>query len=436
MITNSEIEKYRIRYEKDPGSRAFFPLAEAYRKIEELDEAISLLRAGLEVHSCYWAAWVTLGRAYYQKGIKEEAVKILEDVLKTVPDNILANRLLGEIYLKEGKIQDALVRYETILRFSPEDENIRIVVNQLKNVNQSKEPPLISSSEEPRMKGQELRISDNEEPGTKDEERKPINNPTPQPSFPEIKIEHIEIEDEIFPEVDFSSINVPSMSGDFLDKEVEIISSADLEKSLMPKVNIREDEHLALIIKNDFQQTINEEPKTKNEEEQTVSDTFEFDISRYEALHEEVGDTLKGKDELKLNDLEMPLIEETCLPDFFSTEPISNSTTQLSFTEENPSEGLDTLDTVTLAELYTEQKLYDKSLEIYQKMLKVAPGNSEIKVKLAKVKELKQGEVDAQVRTLHVKEDRDTDILNVLEGWLKNIDDLRHNNNRTMKSEL
>jgi hypothetical protein len=44
-----EIEKLRMRVEKDPNSRLFLPLAEEYRKTGMLDEAISVILSGLSI---------------------------------------------------------------------------------------------------------------------------------------------------------------------------------------------------------------------------------------------------------------------------------------------------------------------------------------------------------------------------------------------------
>ena len=64
-----EIEKYHEKWRKDPTSRVFAQLADAYRKTGMLDEAIEVCVEGLKVHPSYNSARVVLGRAYLEKGM-------------------------------------------------------------------------------------------------------------------------------------------------------------------------------------------------------------------------------------------------------------------------------------------------------------------------------------------------------------------------------
>lgn len=91
------IEALRRKIQDDPASKLFLQLAEAYRLNGDLEEALDTCRKGLETHPCYHSARVSLGRLFLELGRPEEAKKELEDVLKAVPDNLLASRLLDEI---------------------------------------------------------------------------------------------------------------------------------------------------------------------------------------------------------------------------------------------------------------------------------------------------------------------------------------------------
>lgn len=92
-----EINKYLTILSRDPKSIVFAPLAEAYRKAGMLDEAIATAKDGLQSHPNYLGGLVALGRAYFEKGMLEEAREDLEKVVKIAPDNIIASGILDEI---------------------------------------------------------------------------------------------------------------------------------------------------------------------------------------------------------------------------------------------------------------------------------------------------------------------------------------------------
>jgi len=126
-----EIEKYIATLAKDPKSKVFAPLAEAYRKAGALDEAIQLCVEGLKRSPNYLSGMVALGRSYYDKGMKSEAREQIEKVVKATPDNVIAQRILGEIYAEEGKKPEAIKAFKLILALNPKDaeaqENLDII---------------------------------------------------------------------------------------------------------------------------------------------------------------------------------------------------------------------------------------------------------------------------------------------------------------------
>ena len=65
---NPQIYHYLRRYQEDPRSRVFAPLAEAYRKAGLLDEAIEIARDGVRVHPHFVGGKVALARALFDKG--------------------------------------------------------------------------------------------------------------------------------------------------------------------------------------------------------------------------------------------------------------------------------------------------------------------------------------------------------------------------------
>ncbi len=118
---SEDIERHAARLERDPGSRVFAQLADAYRKEGLLEEAIRICRDGLAVHPTYMSARVVLGRALLEQGALEAAEAEFGRVLEQVSDNLLALRLLGDIFAQRGQSAEARAYYERALRVNPLD---------------------------------------------------------------------------------------------------------------------------------------------------------------------------------------------------------------------------------------------------------------------------------------------------------------------------
>jgi len=109
---NTEIVKLTERIAKDPKSKLFVPLAEEHKKAGDIETAIRVLTQGLKLNSGYVTARSFLGRLLMDTGDLAGAQKELEEVIKTIPDNLLAQRKLGDIYVLQGRGTDALQRYK------------------------------------------------------------------------------------------------------------------------------------------------------------------------------------------------------------------------------------------------------------------------------------------------------------------------------------
>lgn len=125
------IYDYLKKYQEDPTSRIFAPLAEAYRKAGLVDEAIEIAREGLRVHPNFVGGRVALARALFEKREYESVVDELAIVVREVPDNLVAQRLLAESCLMLGRITEALSAYKMLLYFNPGDPETARVVAEL-----------------------------------------------------------------------------------------------------------------------------------------------------------------------------------------------------------------------------------------------------------------------------------------------------------------
>jgi tetratricopeptide (TPR) repeat protein len=106
VADSPRIEELRRRLLKDPASIAFAQLAEEHRRAGDLDEAVRVAEVGLDQHSGYLSARVTLGRALLELGRLDEAGAEFARVVEAAPDNLIAVRALADIHQRTRKTTD------------------------------------------------------------------------------------------------------------------------------------------------------------------------------------------------------------------------------------------------------------------------------------------------------------------------------------------
>ena len=122
---------YLKKYQEDPRSRVFAPLAEAYRKAGMLNEAVEIAKEGLRVHPQFIGGRVALARALFDQKNYDDVLDELSNVVREVPDNIVAQRLFAESALILGRITEALGAYKMLMYFNPADHEAERMVREL-----------------------------------------------------------------------------------------------------------------------------------------------------------------------------------------------------------------------------------------------------------------------------------------------------------------
>lgn len=129
-----DIEKLREKVSRDPNSKLFVPLADEYRKMGMVDEAITVLIQGLEVQPNHMSARVALGKTYLEKTMLPEARDEFEKVVTAIPDNLFAHKKLAEVYRELGKYKKSVEQYNEVIKLNPKDEdailNIEALINK------------------------------------------------------------------------------------------------------------------------------------------------------------------------------------------------------------------------------------------------------------------------------------------------------------------
>lgn len=126
-----DLERLKEKVDKDPNSKLFFPLAEEYKKVGMLDEAIDVLMKGLNSQPDYMSARVSLGKIYLEKSMVNEARAEFEKVINSKPDNLYAHRKLAEIYRNLGERDKALEEFRMVLTLNPLDEDAARTITEI-----------------------------------------------------------------------------------------------------------------------------------------------------------------------------------------------------------------------------------------------------------------------------------------------------------------
>ncbi len=114
----------------DPGSRLFVSLADEYRKLGRVRDALSALQKGLLAHPGYIAAQVALGRVYLEADQKVDSIATFTKVLAADPGNLVAAKSLADVYLGRGDNLEALKKYK-LYRALSGDRKIDDVIARL-----------------------------------------------------------------------------------------------------------------------------------------------------------------------------------------------------------------------------------------------------------------------------------------------------------------
>jgi tetratricopeptide (TPR) repeat protein len=120
-----EIEKLLDEWTANPNSKVFAKLAEGYRKASLLDEAKQVCEKGLKANPSYLSGNMVLAKILFDK---KEYDKSFEEVLKVTSaqsDNIMAQNLLLELYIKKGDKDNAIKICDIISFLDPKNEKIK-----------------------------------------------------------------------------------------------------------------------------------------------------------------------------------------------------------------------------------------------------------------------------------------------------------------------
>jgi thioredoxin-like negative regulator of GroEL len=118
------LTQLRARWQGDPSSRVFLQLAEEYRHLGRVQEALQVLETGLKEHPGYLSALVAKGRCLLELGDAGEARGVLERVVQQDATQMVANKLLVRAYLETGEPERAGQRLDLYSLLNDSDPEI------------------------------------------------------------------------------------------------------------------------------------------------------------------------------------------------------------------------------------------------------------------------------------------------------------------------
>jgi tetratricopeptide (TPR) repeat protein len=112
---------YEQRLAADPGSRAFLPLAELYRREARHQDARRVLETGVGRHPAFVSALVALAQVLLDQSEDDRARDVLAQVSQRDPDNLVALRLLAAAAENAADWAGVVQHLERVVRLEPAD---------------------------------------------------------------------------------------------------------------------------------------------------------------------------------------------------------------------------------------------------------------------------------------------------------------------------
>jgi len=335
-LLDPEIERLSERLSKDPDSLVFAPLADAYRKSGLIEEAIDILRKGMDRHPSYASAYIILGRCYQDQKMYELARSEFEKALEVAPENFLASRLYADVLVSLGQKEEAIKRYRSLLEFDPGNIEVREALEKFgpteeehRDLSSEAETSVFDfgkiDAEEPNQGSTDIGGVFGAGEGASEEEREPIRD-----------------------------------LGSVFDK------SPAAPPPLQPESGKRSPFDFGTI-----PEAASEEPE-KEKDEEKPSAYLEATVVKTDNSHAR-GHDLGGL--VVEEKVELPEPEEAGLR-------LERSAVNIPYEEGQPDDKVDS----RLAEIYLERGFVDKAINAYESLIEMEPSNQDYKKRLAEIK--------------------------------------------------
>jgi tetratricopeptide (TPR) repeat protein len=363
----SEIAKLTERISRDPKSKLFVPLAEEYKKAGDINMAIHVLTEGLKNNPGYVTARSFLGRLLIEKGDLPSAQKEFEEVVRAIPDNLMAQRKLADLYALQDRSADAAVHYKIALTLNPQDTETAALLADTEAGRDVKD--LLHGT----------RPAKAPEPQKTAASAKADSAPAPAPSQPVPAA-------QTAAEVPKARESAPVIEEE-VPEDVDVVEPLDSVQAAEPSASVEQpslDTTPPALEIPDFLSEAPPEPEpTAPAPDQENEDIFS--LNEPAAGPADVsGEPSQAEAENQPIFAEEPTAAAEGPAEVLASGPFGEE--QPVETPEAAGKQTDDFTTDTLAELYIAQGFFEKAVDIYQRMLADNPSSQGLKDKLAKVR--------------------------------------------------
>jgi len=130
MASSARIDELKQKFDENPR-RYFAPLANEFRKVGDLEQAIAICEAYLPQQPGHMSGHIVYGQALFESSRLDEAQGVFQTALSLDPENLIALRHLGDIAARQGDPTTARRWYERVLEADPRNEEIQGLIGGL-----------------------------------------------------------------------------------------------------------------------------------------------------------------------------------------------------------------------------------------------------------------------------------------------------------------
>ena len=140
MASSARIDELKKKFDENPR-RYFAPLANEYRKVGDLDQALFICEAYLPQQPGHMSGHIVHGQTLFEMGRFDDSKAAFGSALALDPENLIALRHLGDIAKQAGDLNTAREWYQRVLEADPRNEEIVEVMAELRRTTQGGAAP-------------------------------------------------------------------------------------------------------------------------------------------------------------------------------------------------------------------------------------------------------------------------------------------------------
>jgi tetratricopeptide (TPR) repeat protein len=133
MASSARIDELKKKFDENPR-RYFAPLANEYRKVGDLDQAVFICEAYLPQQPGHMSGHIVYAQTLFELGRFDDSKAAFGSALALDPENLIALRHLGDIARQAGDLNTAREWYQRVLEADPRNEEIVEVMASLRKV--------------------------------------------------------------------------------------------------------------------------------------------------------------------------------------------------------------------------------------------------------------------------------------------------------------